>query len=354
MSRSASELARRLARNAEAACRRYLPKGRREGAYWLVGDCRGASGRSLYVRLKGPESGKGAAGKWTDACTGEHGDLLDLIALNLGLPCLGDALDEARRFLGEPQPRQAASQSPVSAKARASRNSVEAARRLFALSRPITGTIAETYLGLRGITASHDDIALRFHPRCFYRDVDAGRLLELPAMIAAVTDDAGVLTGVHRTWLSFDGGGKACVASPRRAMGHLLGGGVRLGGGGEASRILFAGEGLETMLSLRMAMPLAPVIAALSANHLAAVLFPALLRRLYVAVDADAAGRRALERLSARGREAGIEVLALHPALGDFNDDLRRLGLGALQENLRAQLMDGGAERFLLAARRPE
>ena len=63
---SASELARRLARNAEAACRRYLPRGRREGAYWLVGDASGAPGRSLYVRLKGPESGKGAAGKWTD------------------------------------------------------------------------------------------------------------------------------------------------------------------------------------------------------------------------------------------------------------------------------------------------
>jgi Toprim domain len=129
-------------------------------------------------------------------------------------------------------------------------------------------------------------------------------------------------------------------------MGHLLGGGVRFDTGCEAPPILFAGEDLETMLSLRMAMPLVPAIAALSANHLAACPIPAR--------DVDAAGRRALERLSARGREAGIEVLALHPALGDFNDDLRRHGLGALQENVRAQLMDGDAERFLLAARRPE
>lgn len=29
--------------------------------------------------------GKGAAGKWTDAATGEHGDLLDLIAKARGL-----------------------------------------------------------------------------------------------------------------------------------------------------------------------------------------------------------------------------------------------------------------------------
>ena len=63
---SVSELARRLARDAEAACRHYLPRGRREGGYWLVGDCLGAPGRSLYVRLHGPPSGKGAAGRWTD------------------------------------------------------------------------------------------------------------------------------------------------------------------------------------------------------------------------------------------------------------------------------------------------
>jgi len=46
----------------EAVCRHYLSNGRREGRYWLVGDVRNTPGRSLFVRLKGPESGKGAAG----------------------------------------------------------------------------------------------------------------------------------------------------------------------------------------------------------------------------------------------------------------------------------------------------
>jgi len=66
MARDAAELARRLARDAEAVCRRYISNGRREGRYWLVGDVRNTPGRSLFVRLKGPETGKGAAGKWTD------------------------------------------------------------------------------------------------------------------------------------------------------------------------------------------------------------------------------------------------------------------------------------------------
>jgi hypothetical protein len=62
----AGELARRLAREAEAVCRHYLSSGRREGRYWMVGDVKNTPGRSMFVRLSGPESGKGAAGKWTD------------------------------------------------------------------------------------------------------------------------------------------------------------------------------------------------------------------------------------------------------------------------------------------------
>ena len=64
MPRDASELARRLAREAEAVCRHYLSNGKREGRYWLVGDVHNTSGRSLFVRLH--DSPKGPAGKWTE------------------------------------------------------------------------------------------------------------------------------------------------------------------------------------------------------------------------------------------------------------------------------------------------
>jgi hypothetical protein len=64
MSRDASELVHRLAREAEAVCRRYLSNGRRQGHYWLVGDARNTPGRSMFVRLEG--STKGPAGKWTE------------------------------------------------------------------------------------------------------------------------------------------------------------------------------------------------------------------------------------------------------------------------------------------------
>ena len=69
MSSQAADLARCLARDAEAVCRHYLSQGHRRGRYWVVGDVANTPGRSLFVRLTGPDSGKGAAGKWTDAAT---------------------------------------------------------------------------------------------------------------------------------------------------------------------------------------------------------------------------------------------------------------------------------------------
>ena len=60
------EVIRALAENAEGVCRAYLPAGRREGSYWIVGDLQNNPGRSLFVRLTGPASGPGAAGKFTE------------------------------------------------------------------------------------------------------------------------------------------------------------------------------------------------------------------------------------------------------------------------------------------------
>lgn len=92
------DLARRLADRAEAVCRHYLSNGRRQGNYWTVGDVRNTPGRSMFVRLR--DTAKGSAGRWTDAATGEHGDLLDVVREALGLIAFGDVAKEARSFLG--------------------------------------------------------------------------------------------------------------------------------------------------------------------------------------------------------------------------------------------------------------
>jgi hypothetical protein len=336
MALDAAELAHRLARDAEAVCRHYLSNGRREGRHWRVGDVKNTPGRSLFVRLKGPDSGKGAAGKWTDAATGDHGDLLDVIRESCSLADFRDVAIEARRFLSlpkaEPEPDHERRPSP------------ESARRLFAMAQPITSTVVEAYLRKRGITALHGTGSLRFHPCCYYRPDRHSPTETWPAMIAAVTDLDGKITGAHRTWLDPSGRDKAAVETPRRAMGNLLGNAVRFD---VAHNVLAAGEGVETMLSLRCVMPTMPMMAALSAAHLAAIRFPATLRRLYIARDDDPAGDGAMASLIDRATEGGIEAIALSPRLGDFNEDLRTLGIDALRAALRVQIAPEDVARFM-------
>lgn len=338
----ASELARRLGQDAEAVCRRYLSNGRREGRYWLVGDVRNTPGRSLFVRLTGPESGKGAAGKWTDAATGEHGDLLDVIRESPRCADFVEAIDEARRFLSLPRddPPTERQQSKMPAATR----SLESARRLFHMSQPIAGTLVERYLRHRRIENLQALDSLRFHPRCYYRPEKSSAIETWPAMIAAVTDPGGKINGGHRTWLDRSGRDKAPIATPRRAMGYLSGNGVRFGA---PLDVMAAGEGIETVLSVRSLLPSMPMIAALSAAHLAALLFPPTLRRLYVLRDNDPAGRKATTQLTERAIAEGIDTIALVPQLGDFNDDLRHIGEEALRATIRTQLAPQDVARFL-------
>src|SRR3546814_18318349 len=110
---------------------------------------------------------------------------------------------------------------------------------------------SDLYLRNRAITDLRKGDPLSFHPHCYYRPSQGdppGTRPAWPAMIAAVTDLDGGVTGVHRTWLDPAAIDKAPVASPRRAMGHLLGHGVRFG---VADSVMAAGEGIETLLSVR-------------------------------------------------------------------------------------------------------
>jgi hypothetical protein len=147
-------------------------------------------------------------------------------------------------------------------------------------SYPLAGTLAETYLRARGIAITPDLRALRFHPHCFYRTTDpatgADRYEAWAALLAEVTDVTGHVTGLHRTWLDPSGRDKAPLPSPRRSLGKIAGHGVWFG---TVDDVMVAGEGLETVLSVRTAAPTMPMASALSSGHLAVFRPPYTLRR---------------------------------------------------------------------------
>ena len=217
-------------------------------------------------------------------------------------------------------------------------NSPEAARRLFRAGCPIPGTQAEAYLRARGITGHIDWVALRFHPRVWYRDTEKTPLEAWPALLAAVTDPGGRITGIQRTWLDRGRPDKAPIANPRRALGHLLGNGVRFGDPSRATCSPPGKASRRCSLSNRCCPSLPTIAGALGQPPRRSRSLPCPLRRLYVARDNDAAGRRAAKQLHERGEGAGIDVRDLVPVDTDFNADLCRLGALALLAHLVPQL----------------
>ena len=220
-------------------------------------------------------------------------------------------------------------------------NRTDAARRLWRRCRAIDGTHAEAYLRARAIHRCRF-AALRFHPALFYRD--GGGVRRLPALIAAVTGDAGehpgpgerpghgAIAGVQRTWLDPDRPAKAPVARPRKALGHVHGHAVRFGE--PAAGTLLVGEGIETVLSIVTAIPDTVAAAALSAGSLGAFAPPPGVARLVIARDNDAEGERAAERLVRRCARTGVAALVVVPEGDDFNSDLVSLGSQALAARL--------------------
>lgn len=188
------------------------------------------------------------------------------------------------------------------------------ARRIWNESRLIRHTAATAYLRGRAIPEDlWNTPALRFHPHMTSLDDSAKR----PALVAAINDGAGELQGVQVTLLTAHGTAKAPVATPRRVIGKLMGGVVRLN---EAHDELAVGEGVETMLSASDALGL-PSWAALTADNLSRFTVPASVRRLVIVTDNDVAGAGAAEVLRERSPpDVCVETASAPEDFNDFND----------------------------------
>lgn len=188
------------------------------------------------------------------------------------------------------------------------------AQRIWEESQSIQHTLATVYLRRRAIPEHlWDTPALRFHPRMTSLDDRARR----PALVAAITDATGELQGIQVTLLTAHGTAKAPVPTPRRVIGKLIGGAVRLG---EAHGELALGEGVETMLSASHALAL-PAWAALTSDNLSRFTIGASVERLVIVVDNDVAGVRAAGLLRERSPSGvRLETASAPEGFNDLND----------------------------------
>lgn len=328
----------------------YAPGGHVErGRYWALNPGRAdRSIGSFHVGLAGTH-----AGRWHDHATGEGGDMLDLIQLARGLDRAG-AVAEARRFLGlddETEAQRALRRRHDARMAEERARRAEAAEREAARRRAaahalwlrcdprIGDTPVAEYLRARAIGPERFGRALsaiRYHPDLPYRHVDeaTGEILEVsyPAMVTIihgphVEGRATDVWGVHRTWLARrpDGTwGKAPVPKPKKVMGSMKGGYIRLwsgagprGGKGRAMAqagpgMVYVTEGIEDGLSVAVLKPDVRVAVAISLGNLRDMVLPRAMDQVVIVRDNDAAEEnrkqvwRARERWLAEGRAVSL------------------------------------------------
>lgn len=342
------QLAAMLDDRADVLARALLPLGRREGPEWVEARrAQGGLGDGLRVIVAGSRKGF-----WKHFGTGDHGDMLDLVALTQGL-AKRDAVAWARAYLGidtpaggSGTPRPPTAEELERRKRRAEAD--EARRRdklrgagqaLFLSAREkIRGTPVERYLAGRGLGLAPlraQPRALRFHAGCRGYLVDA----VLPAMLAAISGPGGEFFGVHRTWLVEEGGRtrkarlEECGSATGKAtLGPYAGGCIRLWNGarsdpktgeilpgrrwadlervfrretgdggpprvGPWERRCVVTEGIEDGLAMALAVPEIRVLVAVSLSNMGSMILPAAIDEVTIAGQDDGDNEQAARAL---------------------------------------------------------
>ena len=270
------------------------------------------------LTAKARRSGTG----WVDICP-SHDDREPSLSIGLAADgklllhcfagCTFDAIVAAARLTGLPPAHRPTLADVVfrekqhAAEQRAKR---DAARRIWEEGSSLPNTQSAIYLAGRGL--STDSPTLRHHVKLW----NAEQNTHCPALLAAVRlEDRFV--GVHRTYLSEDGG-----KLTKRMLGACKGGAAQLrpyGGN------LIVAEGIETTLST---MALCDregfgYWAALSASGMGALMLPKTSGTLVIAADGDRIGLKAAEELANRASLAGWSVtIKAAPEGQDWNDVL--------------------------------
>jgi hypothetical protein len=191
------------------------------------------------------------------------------------------------------------------------------ARRLWHSASEISDSPVERYLAQRGLQRASDQF--RFLERTPLGP--RGAVQFLPAMLAAVTTDIGIIA-VHRTFLEAVSGKLAGFERPKRALGSLGCGAVRLAPPVQGR--LGLAEGIESALSAMQLFGI-PCWATLGNERFGLVAIPESVRELYLFIDNDAGGALAEERALKTYTAPNRLIHSRAPAAPgfDWNDELK-------------------------------
>ncbi|WP_240946589.1 CHC2 zinc finger domain-containing protein [Novosphingobium sp. ERW19] len=242
---------------------------------------------------------------------GASGDVLDFVqrAYRVNLP------EAARMLTGGDVPKVATANNWPNPEPETRPDYGAAARAIWHRANPAAGTLGEAYLRFRGILPPYP-ADIRFLA------LSCDNLGPLPCLVLAVRDVDGEVTGIQRIWLAHDGQGKAAIETPKRSLGKVKGGAIRLGDLDGANTLTVC-EGPEDGLSL-LEMLGGPVWVAAGSTLLPSMQFPPGVRSVLIGADNDPAGQVAADKAAHAFTDRGLTVRIIRPVswAKDFNDEL--------------------------------
>lgn len=168
-------------------------------------------------------------------------------------------------------------------------------------------SILKQYLSNRGLKPEPIPEAIRFTDCLeYYGD---GFKSKYPALVAKISDIKGEMIGLQRIYLNSEGT-KADVRNPKKTLGKVSGGAVRLA---EATHEFGLAEGIETALAVQQAIKI-PVWATLSASNLTAIKIPQSVTTVHIFADKDRnetgqkAARDLAQKLIAKSKTVFVHV----------------------------------------------
>jgi len=201
------------------------------------------------------------------------------------------------------------------------------AQRIVKDSVPIVGTPAAIYLRSRGITMDPPH-TLRF-ARLAPPKIEGNGLLAangpglLPTLVGIVTDAAGELVGLQRTYLTEDGRKAATKVTDtdrkpkvKYSLGNVVGGSIQIG---PPAASMLVTEGLEDGLTLAQALGRSVWVAA-GTSMMPQMMFATVTRAVVIGADGDVAAMKAAEAFAKSG--LATRIMRPTPPFKDFNAEL--------------------------------
>lgn len=298
-----------------------------------------STANNLRFGAKGSLSINTTNGLWNNFETGEKGNPLQLIGNQMGFNEFKDTLNYAKDFLNCPELIADAKKPPKLKieKTKDSDNKKTYAKKLYANSVPINGTLAEHYLKEFRKLTHYANADLRFMPNMTTWHGD--KKTHVPALLCIAKDSNGDFNHLQAIRLNPETGDKDSHSRVvKQTYGSMNGCPIVLNKASK-SQTTYLTEGIETGLSILSADRHANVLAMIGKSNFKNVDLSRLSDTVVLCLDNDGKATfkdNVIEKTILRLFNAGKSVSLMIPIKSgdDFNDVLKRDGVSRIKKHM--------------------